>query len=50
MQMMNDGRYVLEQHALQLTDGKPSVKTAASVCSQINYNNKDMLLAGMVRL
>ena len=29
--------------------GRPTVKTAANLCMQINYNNKDMLMAGMVR-
>ena len=33
---------------MELPDGRPSVRTAANVAMQINYFNKDMLLAGMV--
>ena len=41
-------RHALEQHALTLVDGRPTVQSAANLVSSINYNNKDMLMAGMI--
>ena len=41
-------RHTMEQMAMELPDGRPSVRTVANVAMQINYFNKDMLLAGMV--
>eukprot|EP00958_Prasinococcus_capsulatus_P022372 scaffold3155_cov358-Prasinococcus_capsulatus_cf.AAC.3 len=41
-------RHYLEQHAVELEDGRPAVRTAANLVMQLNYNNKDHLMAGMV--
>lgn len=41
-------RNYMEQHALTLDDSKPTVSAGANLCAAINYNNKDMLMAGMI--
>mmetsp|Transcript_6712 Transcript_6712/g.24856 ORF Transcript_6712/g.24856 Transcript_6712/m.24856 type:complete len:232 (-) Transcript_6712:87-782(-) len=41
-------RHYLEQHAVELEDGRPAVRTAANLVMQLNYNNKDHLMAGMI--